>query len=68
MGMNTADRTSVIPMIAGVISAMARIVASRGGRCSSCINRSTFSTTTMASSTMMPIASTMPNIVRTLIE
>ena len=32
------------------------------------ISRSTFSTTTIASSTMMPIASTMPNIVSTLIE
>jgi hypothetical protein len=30
--------------------------------------RSTFSTTTMASSTRMPIASTMPNMVSTLIE
>ena len=30
--------------------------------------RSTFSTTTMASSTTMPITSTMPNMVRTLIE
>jgi hypothetical protein len=30
--------------------------------------RSTFSTTTMASSTRMPMASTMPNMVSTLIE
>ena len=30
--------------------------------------RSTFSTTTIASSTRMPIASTMPNSVSTLIE
>ena len=30
--------------------------------------RSTFSTTTMASSTTMPITSTMPNMVSTLIE
>ena len=30
--------------------------------------RSTFSITTIASSTRMPIASTMPNIVSTLIE
>ena len=30
--------------------------------------RSTFSTTTIASSTRMPIASTMPNMVSTLIE
>jgi hypothetical protein len=39
-----------------------------GDKCSSCISRSTFSTTTIASSTMMPIASTMPNIVSTLTE
>ncbi|MNF14529.1 hypothetical protein D3C80_2167770 [compost metagenome] len=30
--------------------------------------RSTFSTTTMASSTRIPMASTMPNMVSTLIE
>ena len=30
--------------------------------------RSTFSTTTIASSTTMPITSTMPNMVNTLIE
>ncbi len=42
--------------------------ASRGDRPSSAITRSTFSTTTMASSTNRPIASTMPNMVRVLIE
>ena len=42
---------------------MALIVASFGDRPSSDMMRSTFSTTTMASSTKMPIASTMPNIV-----
>ncbi len=42
-------------------------VASRGGRPSSLITRSTFSTTTMASSTSRPIASTMANMVRVLI-
>jgi hypothetical protein len=43
-------------------------VASFGERPSSLITRSTFSTTTMASSTSRPIASTMPNMVSVLIE
>ena len=66
--MNTAISTSVIPMMAPVIWPMALRVASRGGRPSSAMIRSTFSTTTMASSTRIPIASTRPNIVSTLIE
>ena len=41
-------------------------VASLGDRPSSLITRSTFSTTTMASSTSRPMASTMPNMVRVL--
>ena len=50
-------------MTGPVISSMARMVASRGS--SPCaIQRSMFSTTTMASSTTMPIASTSPNSVR----
>ncbi len=57
-----------MPMTAPVISRMARRVASRGDRPSVAINRSTFSTTTIASSTMMPMASTMPNMVRTFTE
>ncbi|KAG1276757.1 hypothetical protein G6F64_014774 [Rhizopus arrhizus] len=47
---------------------MARTVASWADRPSSAMMRSTFSTTTMASSTRMPMASTMPNMVSTLIE
>ncbi|CNV12896.1 Uncharacterised protein [Salmonella enterica subsp. enterica serovar Bovismorbificans] len=43
-------------------------VASFGGRPSSVITRSTFSTTTMASSTSKPMASTIPNIVSVFIE
>ncbi|KGD55022.1 hypothetical protein DP49_6593 [Burkholderia pseudomallei] len=43
-------------------------VASFGGKPSSAITRSTFSTTTIASSTSRPIASTRPNIDSTLIE
>ena len=43
-------------------------VASRGASPSSAITRSTFSTTTMASSTSRPIDSAMPNMVSVLIE
>ena len=44
--------------IAPVICCIALRVASFGGSCSSRMMRSTASTTTMASSTTMPIAST----------
>ncbi len=59
MGTNTDSSTSVMAMIGAVIWVMACLVASAGERsgCSS-MTRSTFSTTTMASSTTMPIAST----------
>ena len=58
-GTNTESSTSVIAMIGAVISRMASLVASAGERSGrSAITRSTFSTTTMASSTTMPIAST----------
>ena len=58
-GTNTESSTSVIAMIGAVISPIALLVASFAERCgSSSITRSTFSTTTMASSTTMPIAST----------
>ena len=68
MGMNTAVSTRVMPITAPVISFMACEVASRGDSPRVAIRRSTFSTTTMASSTMMPMASTMPNMVRELME
>ena len=58
-GTNTESSTSVMAMIGAVISAIAFLVASgmeRSG--SSSITRSTFSMTTMASSTTMPMAST----------
>ena len=59
-GTNTAQSTRAMAMIGPVTSVMAFRAASRGGRpCSS--QRSTFSTTTIASSTTMPIASTSPN-------
>ena len=67
VGMKTELSTSVMAMTGPVISSMALIVASRGGR-PLAIQRSMFSTTTMASSTTMPIASTSPNRVRLLSE
>ena len=55
-------------MMAPEICPMALRVASSGGKPSSLMMRSTFSTTTIASSTTMPITSTMPNMVNTLME
>ncbi|MNL32713.1 hypothetical protein D3C87_1545840 [compost metagenome] len=66
--MNTDARTSVMPMTAPVICFIALRVACFGVSPSSDMMRSTFSTTMIASSTRMPIASTMPNMVSTLIE
>ncbi|MNE65425.1 hypothetical protein D3C80_1609030 [compost metagenome] len=57
-----------IPTNAPWICSIDFLVASFGGRPSSAMTRSTFSTTTMASSTSRPIANTMPNIVRVFIE
>ena len=68
IGRNTAIRTRVMPTMAPVIWAIALRVASFGDSPSSAMMRSTFSTTTMASSTRMPIASTIPNIVSMLME
>ena len=67
VGTNTAHSTSAVAMIGPVTSLIAWRVASRGVKPSSML-RSTFSTTTMASSTTMPMASTRPNSVRVLIE
>ena len=67
-GTNTETNTTVTPTIAPWIWPIALRVAARGGKPSSLMMRSTFSTTTIASSTTMPITSTMPNIVSTLIE
>ena len=66
-GTNTADNTSAIAMIGPLTSSIARWLASRGERPSS-MCRSTFSTTTIASSTTMPIAKTSPNSDSVLIE
>ncbi len=68
IGTNTAISTSVMPMMALDICDIALRVASFGGSPSSAMMRSTFSTTTMASSTRMPTASTMPNMVSMLME
>ena len=57
-----------MPISALVIWPMDLIVASRGERPSSAMMRSTFSTTTMASSTSNPMASTIANIVSMLME
>ena len=66
IGRNTAISTVVMPMMAPEICPIALRVASLGDRPSSLMMRSTFSTTTMASSTRMPMASTRPNMVSTL--
>src|SRR5260370_40086538 len=58
-GQNTDSSTSVIAMMGPVISAIAFLVASGiDSSGSSSMTRSTFSITTIASSTTMPIAST----------
>ena len=62
-GTNTAQSTSDIATRAPPIPLIAFLVASFGGRCSCSIMRSTFSTTTIASSTTIPIASTSPSSV-----
>ena len=59
IGTNTDSKTSEMATIGAVISLIAFFVASRGVRSgSSSMTRSTFSTTTIASSTTMPMAST----------
>ena len=67
-GTNTETSTSTMAMTGPVTSPIALMVASRGGSFSVVMMRSTFSSTTMASSTTMPIASTRPNSVSRLIE
>ncbi len=61
-GTNTDNRTSVMARIGPVISDIAFLQASGiESSGSSSITRSIFSTTTMASSTTMPMASTSAN-------
>ena len=64
-GTNTEESASVIAMIGPVISSMALIVAVRASNPLAII-RSVFSSTTIASSTTMPIASTNPKSVKML--
>src|SRR5207253_8540482 len=68
-GTNTDKRTRVIAMIGPVISAIAFLVAAGiDSSGSSSMTRSTFSITTIASSTTMPIASTSASIDTVLAE
>ena len=67
-GTNTAHSTSEVAMMALPRPPMAFFVASYGERCSSFIMRSTFSTTTMASSTTIPMARISPSSVIMLSE
>jgi hypothetical protein len=65
-GTNTAQSESTMATRAPLTWRMALSAARRGGRCSSSMIRSTFSITTIASSTTMPIARTSPNSVSVL--
>src|SRR5512140_3668078 len=67
VGTNTAQSTSAVAMMGLVTSLIARLAASTGAS-PSAIFLSTFSTTTIASSTTIPMASTSPNNDRLLIE
>ena len=60
-GTNTAASTNEVAMMAPTSPSIAFLVAKYGERFSSSIMRSTFSTTTMASSTTIPMASTNPS-------
>ena len=66
-GTNTAHSTSAIATIGPETSRIALTTASCGLRPLATL-RSAFSTTTIASSTTIPIASTNPNSVSVLIE
>ncbi len=66
-GTNTAHNTSAMAISAPPTSSMLRLAASRGESPAAML-RSTFSTTTIASSTTMPMASTRPNSDRLLSE
>ncbi len=66
-GTNTEISTSSIAMIAPVTSRIDSTAASLGDHFFSAIRRSTFSSTTIASSTTMPVASTMAKSVSVLI-
>src|SRR5690606_12266619 len=67
-GTNTAASTSTIAITGPVTSSIARFAASLGDSLPLDRCRSTFSTTTIASSNTMPIAKTMPKSVSVLTE
>ncbi|MNZ72262.1 hypothetical protein D3C78_906370 [compost metagenome] len=67
-GMNTAHSTSTMATTGPATSSMARLAASLAFILWTCMLRSTFSITTMASSTTIPMASTMPNRVSMFTE
>ncbi len=67
-GRNTAQSTSTMATTGPETSCMARMAASLAEHFFSLMIRSTFSSTTMASSTTIPMASTMPNRVSRLME
>ena len=66
--MNTEQSTRMIAISAPDTSCIASIAACFGPIFSVRIRRSTFSSTTMASSTTMPIASTIAKSVSTLMD
>jgi hypothetical protein len=67
-GTNTATSTSAVAITAPNTSRIASDAASAAGLRNSCTCRSTFSITTMASSTTMPVARTIAKRVKVLIE
>ena len=66
--MNTAHSTSTMATTGPATSSIARFAASLGVILCTCMLRSTFSITTIASSTTIPMASTMPNSVNMFTE
>ena len=68
IGIKTAERTAATPSRAQVIWSMDLRMASAAESPSVCMMRSVFSTTTMASSTSRPMASTRPNMLKVLME
>ncbi len=67
-GTNTAHSTSTIATTGPATSSIACLAAVFGSSLCTVMLRSTFSITTIASSTTIPMASTMPNSVSMLIE
>ena len=68
VGTKTASSTSVVATTGPVTWSMALTVASLADKPSSSIIRMVFSTTTIASSTTIPMASNKPNSERVFIE